>query len=239
MNALFSDLDNTILFSDRKLDRYHISKKEFISVDAFTGLDNRVYNSYIHKDILKYITSDKCLFVPVTARSIRRYRDIKVLADNIRYAITSCGGYVLINNNIDTEYREMLNIDTEELEYISNSLYGKLVDNSYIKTDYIDYNIIRRIKDKYNIQRDDDSIIIAPKNVSKESAVKYILAKYNIDKIMYCGDTELDKNLLKIANYSMVPDNSILSIEPEKNYIIYNTFSKDITDIYDKFVGRL
>lgn len=233
MKALFSDLDKTIIFSDRFLRNYNNKENyELTVVDTFMSKDGKSYNCYMNKEISEFI--ENCLFVPVTARSIRRYKDISLLANKCKYAITSGGGNIMINNQIDTDYRNSLDIDINELNEIAERFNSKVIDDTYVTIPIMSWDILKNYINKYQcLTEPNGSVTIIPKTVSKAKAVRYLMDKLNITEIMCCGDSEADIGILNMGNVSMIPSTSLLCLNHK--YKTYKPLSSEIKQMYKSF----
>lgn len=227
--AIFSDLDRTVLFSDRFIGTNYSSiiPKNMIAVEMFVSKKGSTHTGYMNRQVFQFI-KDNNLFIPVTARSIKRFLDIKDM-ENKEYAITSCGGYILYKGEIDKEYRATLNINQEELNEIANRLNGGVVDKTYVYTKIYDWFIIKEYINRYQCLFDEKGgLTILPKGVNKENAIKYLVKKLGIKKTICCGDSELDIGMLSIADIKVIPSSSPLSLLGYKDCKIYNTLSDDI-----------
>ena len=94
MNAFASDLDRTLIFSQRMLAAYGSDGNEEC-IEPQNGKPIS-YISPTTKAILKQINEDM-FFIPVTTRTIEQYKRIRLFQEDIvpEYAITSNGGTIL------------------------------------------------------------------------------------------------------------------------------------------------
>ncbi|KMW25004.1 hypothetical protein HMPREF0977_00867 [Clostridium sp. 1_1_41A1FAA] len=103
--VVFSDLDRSIIYS-----------KRFLGEDK-SELEIEIYKneniSYISKKTVKLIKQlqKNIEFIPTTTRNIEQFKRIEFSKYDIdfKYAITSNGGNILVNGQIDSEYKDYIN----------------------------------------------------------------------------------------------------------------------------------
>jgi len=95
MDILFTDLDNTLIYS-RKTD---IKKR--ISVEVYKGEDNSFMSKYSY-ELLKKL-HERLLIVPVTTRTYTQYERIN-LSILPKYVLCANGGQLLKNGVSDNEW---------------------------------------------------------------------------------------------------------------------------------------
>ena len=94
MDILFTDLDNTLIYS-KKTD---IKKR--ISVEVYRGEDNSFMSKYSY-ELLKKL-HERLLIVPVTTRTYMQYERIN-LSIVPKYVLCANGGQLLKNDELDNE----------------------------------------------------------------------------------------------------------------------------------------
>ena len=113
--VVFSDLDRSIIYS-----------KEFIQEESNT-LDIEIYKgeniSYISQKTIENIKKIKknSDFIPTTTRTIEQFKRInfKKYGLDFKHAITSNGGNILINGEVDIEYKYFIEEKLKLSSYIS------------------------------------------------------------------------------------------------------------------------
>lgn len=98
MITLFSDLDNTLIFSHRK--EYN---EEKILVEYIDGKEQ----SYISAKLAQFLKEcSNISLIPITTRSCEQYKRIFVLPDMLheQHALTCNGGVLLIDGVVDEEW---------------------------------------------------------------------------------------------------------------------------------------
>ena len=92
-----SDLDNTLIHSYKRADSADI---------CVETKDSKCLSYMTPKAYTMLQKLDGVCFVPITTRSLEQYRRIKLFDDKLpRYALTSNGGLLLVNDEIDAEWR--------------------------------------------------------------------------------------------------------------------------------------
>ena len=110
---VFSDLDRSIIYS-----------KRFLKDDT-TKLEIEIYNgeniSYISKETVELIKKIKqnSYFIPTTTRTIEQFKRISFSKYGLdfKYAVTSNGGNILVNGEVDKEYKLLIK---EKLKFLDS-----------------------------------------------------------------------------------------------------------------------
>ncbi len=202
----FTDLDNTIIFSQKKAAKGSICV-EYKDGQPLTFMTQKTIGLY--KEL-----SEKIMVVPVTTRSTEQFMRIKYINDS-KYAIVSNGAKLLINGKEDTKWTEY---------YISYSQSFKklflkcksILENNFANCrvrmsdgvflySRLDENVHKAFNLLYetcmfedvNISESHGKIYVIPKKIGKDIAVKRFCRNYNInDKIISAGDSLMDLNML-------------------------------------------
>ena len=95
-----SDLDRTLIYSNRLLTKNHLPVP-IRNVEVYNGREI----SYMTEKAIALLRelADEMMFIPVTTRTVEQYHRIALFREEIRptYAITCNGGVVLNNGNVD------------------------------------------------------------------------------------------------------------------------------------------
>ena len=220
-----SDLDNTLIFSDKFVNEHKTNKETVVVEEYSTG------HSVMDADVLKKLkdisTNANVWFVPVTTRDVMRYNRIK-LGIKPEYAIVSNGGTILHNGEPMQEwidyvkskfnYTEAMLIITEletEMESVDEGV--KVVDGCYImfktqQTKLYDQEILYFMAKytNWDFVRQGRKCYVIPKHFSKQIALRWLWHKLNKPLIVASGDGELDIPMLSIANKAIIPEHSSL-----------------------------
>ena len=219
MNLVFAtDLDRTIIFSKRFLDKYKPDSSYHVSETK----DGNII-SYISDTVSKNLAelNNSIDILPVTSRSIEEYKRVD-LGFKPRYAIVTSGGTILENGKKLESYEQYIKdkLDTKLLKDVAmdlNCMYfasrdSKLIDGKYVftKTDNpkeCEDEIIE-LSDKYkdvSFHIQGKKIYAIPNIFSKAVALRWLQHRNGYDKIVAMGDSELDINMLYISDYAVVP----------------------------------
>ena len=121
--VVFSDLDRSIIYSKRFLGK----DKSELEIEIYKNENI----SYISKKTVKLIKQlqKNIEFIPTTTRNIEQFKRIEFSKYDIdfKYAITSNGGNILVNGQIDSEYKDYF-ISSNTTTYGINSGDYKVSD---------------------------------------------------------------------------------------------------------------
>jgi len=211
-----SDLDNTLIYSYKK------AAGTDICVESKDGkeLSFMTPNAYSR---LQHI-ADKMVFVPVTTRSLEQYRRIRLLKDSHpKYALTSNGGILLVDNKIHEEWyketKELIKDSMDELIKGINILRNdpnvymdvRLIDEIFVftKTKNITESIAdlqqRLDMNKVNIDSNGEKLYILPNSLTKGIAVERLKEVLGVNFVICAGDSYFDVPMLKVADIAVVP----------------------------------
>lgn len=213
------DLDNTLIHSYKKADEndicvelYHDGKKlSYMTPKAYDALNNLNKNDNI------------CL-VPLTTRSIEQYQRIHLFKNTCpKYAITSNGGNLLINNIPDPEWlnesKELISDSIDEMKksidilnaHSATQFEARFVDELFVFTKSDDIENIKKIlvnsldMDKVSVFNNGQKIYVLPHILSKGTAIKRFEKKFNFDMTVSAGDSGFDIPMLSYTDISFYP----------------------------------
>ena len=245
-----SDLDNTLIHSYKRTNTG-------ICVDIKDGkkmsfMSEKTYN------MLQTI-SERVEFLPITTRSLEQYNRLRLLKyKHPKYAITSNGGILIVDNVIDKEWYKnskwMIDDSIPELQKTLNilkkdpmiTLKERMVDGLFVfaKTKDIDFTS-NRLKDKLDlrkvvIKKHKDKIYVLPRKLNKGIALKRAKKKLGYDFVIAAGDSMFDVPMLQLSNIPIIPLSK--KIQPyinNKELLIFDTigtsFSEDILEFVLKY----
>lgn len=224
-----SDLDQTLIYSHRS---FLMNVKVAEAVSPIEWFEDR-YISYITQAALSKLRrlAGELLFVPVTTRTKLQYERIDFLNYDIRfdYAVTSNGGKVFYRGSEDQEWRRLIRetrqgcLEAADLiakfDEIRHPFWvhpnsGKMADDLFY------YCVIEREKiplaelaafklwakdNGWELSIQGRKLYLVPRNVSKNAAVQYIKAKEGIHYVAAAGDSLLDLDMLKDADFPVAP----------------------------------
>ncbi|MCC5804359.1 HAD family hydrolase [Rossellomorea vietnamensis] len=226
MNAFASDLDRTLIFSQRMLAAYGSDGNE----ECIELLDGKPI-SYISpktKEGLKEIHEDMC-FIPVTTRTIEQYKRIQLFQEDIvpEYAITSNGGTILKRGEVLKEWTlhvEGMLRNSTPLEEMMKKVTA-LDDTKWIKKikpgDGVFFYIILHT-DRFSSERFSElkklsdhvgwqmslqgrKLYFIPKVLTKWTALRYLREELGLKDICTAGDSILDLELITNGTYGIAP----------------------------------
>lgn len=223
-----SDLDQTLIYSYRSFSNDKVEDQ----IQPLEWLEDR-YISYMTEGGLSKLRqlSREFFFVPVTTRTKLQYQRINFREYGIsyQYAVTSNGGTIFNNGVEDQEWKRQVSASLDncleagdliqkfdEIRHPSwvNQDSGKLADDLFF------YCIIDREKipilelaafkvwakdNNWELSVQGRKLYLVPVNVSKKAAVQYIRAKEGIELVIAAGDSLLDLDMLKAADFAVAP----------------------------------
>ena len=209
MDILFTDLDNTLIYSKKT----YIKKR--ISVEVYKGEDNSFMSKYSY-ELLKKL-HEKLLIVPVTTRTYMQYERIN-LSIVPKYVLCANGGQLLKNGASDNEWY------LKSLEIIEGSAAERQKAFKILEKDKRRIFECRNIEDLFIFTKCDDieavvkdlkseldptlvevlynkeKLYIMPKKLNKADTVRRFINEYKGKRIFAAGDTEFDKGMIELAD---------------------------------------
>lgn len=234
-----SDLDRTLIYSKKSMmlpDNQTVSfqlieKKEEKEISFMTD----------HAISLLQKLAKEMLFVPVTTRTIEQYERISLFHHSMKvpYAITSNGGNILIDGKIDVDWNNRVVQSIKDqclpksnvLNAFSDISHDEWVLKAREADDLFCYFIIDPEKvpecelgdfrnwlsnQGWDSSLQGRKLYFVPKPVNKWRAVNYIKEREEKSFLFAAGDSQLDYDMLKMADMSYAP------LHGELKYVITN-----------------
>lgn len=233
MKLFFSDLDNTLIYSYK----HNIGNNKML-IEEKDGKALSYMTKYTYKSLIQINNNYK--FIPITTRTIEQYNRID-FGFCPKYALTSNGGNLLIDNVIDDEWykqsktlisdkEDLLQKSRETLQNDKHIIFDiRFVDNLFIFTKsqnplYTINNIISNIDTSdIDVLNNGIKIYVLPKILSKGNAIKRLKKYLNNNSITYCaGDSLFDISMIQSCDKSFIPNNLLPYINKKDNLIIHN-----------------
>lgn len=212
MSILFTDMDNTLIYSRRK----DIGKQ----VIAIEQLDGQEF-SYMTRFTYEFLLSADWLdVIPVTTRTDRQFKRIEYPDGfGFQYALVCNGGKLLINGVEDEDWSaETHAIVEDSLDSLLNATEQLIQlckqEAVHMPEEYMSYvkcsnpceiyNMLSERVDtsKVNIQRVGSKIYLFSNGVSKGNAVERFMNGREGETILAAGDGLLDVSMLNKADYA-------------------------------------
>ena len=225
----FTDMDDTIIQTKRKTD---FSKEIEVGGYNKDGEESSFYYSGTKLFIDKLLEANITL-IPTTARSLNSYYRTTLSKDNrIKYAILNFGAMILVDNKIDTQWKEkiekklksisLFSISEDIINILDKSLTIKIIDDFYINIHNkvgLDNKSIKETLDNYLVNRDefylhhnDNSFAILPKCINKSFAVEYMIDKLNPILSLGAGDNRSDLDFMNITDFRVIPKKTSINM---------------------------
>ena len=237
MNILFTDLDNTLIYSKKT------NIEEKIPVELYNGEVNSFMSKYSYE--LLHKLNEMLLIVPITTRTYIQYSRID-LGFNPKYVLCANGG-ILLKDGIKSDewYKESLDIvkpssDEREKAYAflqkdkRRKFECRNIDDLFIFTKCNEIeDVVRDLKSildmtKVEVLYNKDKLYIMPKNLNKADTVKRFVKRYakSEDHVFAAGDTEFDIGMIELADIGFAHKDLNIS----KN--IFNDYEGLFSDFY-------
>ncbi len=210
------DLDNTLIYSYKKAAESSICV-ETMGEKELSYMTPRAYSLLQEAD-------RETVFVPVTTRSIEQYRRIRLLKNGFpKYALTSNGGVLLVDNDIDEAWsRDTAEIIKDSMEELHRGIEILSKDPAVVRAaDIVDgVFVFTKTRDvagstwalksaldmeKVSVDSNGEKIYIIPKALDKGTAVRRIKKLLNIGTVICAGDSCFDIPMLQAASMAFVP----------------------------------
>ena len=241
MDILFSDLDNTLIYShNRKID------DEKIVVEHLKGREQ----SYMTKRTYNFLVDSEWLnWVPVTARTEVQYKRLKCMNTmHVKYAIVCNGGKLLVDGIEDAQWtKKTLSIADPQLDDLEIAI--RLLKNicgktelhrpdtymCYIKVDdpkVICGKLVKNIKSKnIEIQHDRRKVYLFAGSVNKGNAVRRFKNRFDVGNTVAAGDDTMDIPMLNEVDYALATSKIFNSVNAsEKKLLEGHIFSNQICE---------
>lgn len=223
-----SDLDQTLIYSYRTF----MNEKVDEPIRPLEWLDDR-YISYMTQYSLSKLKeiSRELLFVPVTTRTKLQYQriDFREYDISYQYAVTSNGGTIFNMGIEDQDWMQQVSngrnncLAAEDLISKFNEIRHPswvIKDSGKLADDLFYYCLIEREKiplgelaafklwareNNWELSVQGRKLYLVPINVNKKAAIQYIKEKERIDQVVAAGDSLLDFDMLKAADFAIAP----------------------------------
>lgn len=234
-----SDIDRTLIFSERFIKQFNISRDELNLIDECKT------NSYISSkvaDKLSHLTSEKKVrFIPVTTRGLEQFKRIQFskYGIDIEYAIVCNGGIIIHNGEKLTEWEDYIHSkeDIQELKELSHRIdkisgmnrKSAIVDGRYIFTKSVNIpSIIADVKGElsalqkeiphYKFSMYGSKVYAIPKYFGKDITLLWLKQYLGEDKIISSGDSSFDIPMLSISDIGVIPSHASIEKQDVENF---------------------
>jgi HAD superfamily hydrolase (TIGR01484 family) len=238
MLLLACDLDNTLIHKkyiqgDICIEYAEGKEKNFMPATAYKALE--------HLD-------ERICLVPVTGRSLAQYKRINFFEEHVpQYAITSCGGILLRQGEIDTrwqmETQAIIHESAAAMQIMLNALmihpyisFVKMVDDIFIVAQSDNPHEVMNILSEnagatIEIYSDKDRIYVMPRAINKGIAIQKLRKQLDVEYVIGAGDSVVDIPMLRVADIALVPTQRIALMIPDQHSIYPCPYQK--TDFAD------
>lgn len=232
MRMFASDLDRTLIYSNKALADFGQSGEDLIGVERKDGREI-AFMTQEARSLLKEISA-QMLFVPVTTRTYEQYKRIFIFQDvlNIPYTVTSNGANihyygkpleewsVIVRKRLKAECAllEEMMVRSQSLELNGKIKMAENLFFYYILEEKLTAEAKKAMADLaesfgWRISHQGRKLYFMPNPICKGEAVKFIQEREDINMIIGAGDSMLDHDFLKYCDYAYVPSHGELAAE--------------------------
>ncbi|GHS98925.1 hypothetical protein AGMMS50276_21610 [Synergistales bacterium] len=210
-----SDLDNTLIYS------YKVKTEGDICVEQRGGKELS-FMSVASFNLLQEVNR-KCLFLPVTTRSVEQYTRVALLSGGgPEFAIVSNGGNLLRNGAIDKAWQDETYAAIDGCALKMNQYIAllredekinfdiRLIDGMFIFTKSSDIDataaLLRgAVDERFDLLTTNDKLYIIPKVINKGAAVARFRKMFPCERVFCAGDRDMDLSMLLYSDLAFVP----------------------------------
>ncbi|QOS77095.1 hydrolase [Paenibacillus sp. JNUCC31] len=234
-----SDLDQTLIYSRRSMgvsdDSSGLVPAEWIrgELSAFMSGDALHQLKTLPKDIF---------FIPVTTRTVEQYQRIRIFQQDVipAYAITSNGGNILIDGEVDLSWNKYVRSQLQQhsVEAVEvRQMFGDVLNSDWVAGERLcddlffafvihrDRMPIEQVKEKiqalealgWEASIQGRKLYLVPSGVNKRAAVEHVRQRIGNGPVIASGDSLLDRCLLDFADYAIAPRHGELYREKQRN----------------------
>lgn len=203
------DLDNTIIFSDRRITEYGWDTRDFVNVESTPR-----GQSYIHKDDLQFLRNNGNVIVANTARNYEQFHRLYI-ANLFDYAIIDSGTVIEGDTSYSLPIAQMPSREDyrKAQEELNNE--GKWYSDWTL---IIDDTRTPSPNSRLYYTHDDKRLYVRPAAVNKGTALQWLALTLGIPHIYAFGDSFGDIPMLKIANVAFTHTNAMILDDPIINH---------------------
>lgn len=241
VDILFSDLDNTLIYShNRKLD------DEKIVVEHLEGREQ----SYMTKRTYNFLIDSEWLsWVPVTTRTEVQYKRLKCMDTmRVKYAIICNGGKLLVDGNEDAQWTKntlsLVETQIDDLETAINMLKDTCRQAELHRPEiYMCYAKVKNPKEicgrlikimrskNIKIQHDQRKVYLFTESVNKGNAISRFRNRFNVGNSIAAGDDTMDIPMLNEVDYPLAASKIFNSVNASRKELLEgDIFSNQICE---------
>ncbi|MFJ7664977.1 HAD family hydrolase [Lysinibacillus sp. NPDC097162] len=251
-----SDLDRTLIYSQRMMDKYPPNTAP-ITAERKDG-EALSMMTEVTMSLLQQV-HQQTLFVPVTTRAIHQYERIHVIKElRPTFAITSNGGTIIEQGRPNMEWSRILrkriedsSIPQADLVRQFNSIKSDdwLQQSFYVDelfyVHYVDCNILQQdevqaiIQDfavhGWHVLLQGRKLYFMPKALTKEAAISYLKEHCTYNMHLAAGDSIMDYGMLALADRGYTPYHG--DLKDKQPQILKNTvYSAHSGEAFTKYL---
>ena len=224
MQLFTSDLDRTLIFSDRTID----TESERICIEIVDERNISYVTACIKERLAKVY--ERMQFVPVTTRSRAQFERISLFQHDIEQevAVVANGGIILRGGEVDTLWQAHITQTLESLPLLMDELqphfYKQLAAPYFLQHQRVDDLFFVYMVDLAQLDKEALQLLrqqladagwvsylhgrkfyIVPYSVTKDAAVRYLKEQKRYERHYAAGDSLMDVDMMYLADRSFAP----------------------------------
>ncbi len=250
MITLFCDLDNTLIYSHRRIINAPKRVAEML---------NGAEQSYITERTFGFLSACKPIsIIPVTTRTFQQYERVKSIIEllNCQYALILNGAVLVKHGMIDdlwlNESRELVKDAEEEMRRVTERLATNKAISIKYHDEFLTYasasnpqHVSKQLNDSFDQSLvhsffDSRKVYCTPTILTKGNAIKRLSSHIKPELTLAVGDSENDLSMLAYADIPIVPNTlSEMVSNPNKVIIPQGQILSDATcDVLERIIGN-
>ncbi|MDT0160496.1 MULTISPECIES: hypothetical protein [Bacillaceae] len=233
MNMFATDLDRTMIYSNRALEELGLEEDLQLSAAEMKEGQPAAFMTSRSLNLLREL-AEEALVVPVTTRTYEQYKRVGIFGKDIpvSYEVTSNGAQIHYKGKLLAEWTELVYkrlkeecaLQEEMAEFAEGCRFPGTLKKAgdsffyYILQERISLQEKKKLEEDvrrlgWRISLQGRKLYFIPIPVCKGEAVKFISKREGADILAGAGDSLLDYDFLKVCHHAFVPDHGELSME--------------------------
>lgn len=227
MPGFFSDLDRTLLYSNKHIQDHHKSTAGHLAVEQYESKPLSFLHLQAWKRLVQSAGTDY-MFIPTTTRTLRQYRRIILPDVNVQAAIVLNGAKILIDGIEDYEWSKIVSQQVKSLDLHPVRLFERLrarltddeevhdircADDHFVyiigetrNSPRLDtYTIALAQETGYTRSKQGRKTYLIPPTVSKGVALNRVKEYFDLGETFAAGDSLLDFSMADTADHFLFP----------------------------------
>lgn len=214
MISLLVDLDNTLIYTSKKLD----SLEDMVCVEEYKGKPLSYMTKHTYEALNRLSGRDDLNIIPITTRVDYQYERLNL--PRFEFALLANGSVLRLNGldikhwskesegysaEVESELKEidnLLNANADKFQYIRHPM-NTFIFAKYNDGESINIDIEGRGIDLYTVG---SKFYAIPKKLSKGYSISRLKKFINLGKVISAGDSEIDRTMIDYSDLYITSD---------------------------------